>query len=95
MDDGVFQWDDAKAATNFAKHGISFEMAREAFKDPFILEWLDAGQVADEPRFAALAMIEQRVLFIAYAIRGDTIRIISARRAEAFERRRYADDNQT
>ena len=95
MDDGVFQWDDAKAAANVAKHGISFEMAREAFKDPFIMEWLDNSQAADEPRFAALAMVEQRVLFIAYAIGGETIRIISARRAEPFERRRYADDNQT
>lgn len=94
MDD-VFQWDEAKAAANFAKHGIGFEMAREAFKDPFILEWLDDSQAADEPRFAALAMVEQRVLFIAYTIRGETIRIISARRAVAFERRRYADDNQT
>ncbi|WP_238184209.1 BrnT family toxin, partial [Methylobacterium trifolii] len=95
IDDGAFQWDDAKAATNLAKHGITFEMAREAFKDPFILEWSDDSQTADEPRFAALAMVEQRVLFVAYAIRGEAIRVISARRAEAFERRRYADDNRT
>lgn len=95
MDDGEFQWDDAKAAANVAKHGITFEMACLAFEDPLILEWLDSSQAADELRFACLAMVEQRVLAIAYTMRGDAIRIISARRAEAFERRRYADDNQS
>ena len=41
MNDGAFEWDDLKAASNFAKHGITFEMARDAFNDPFGLEWSD------------------------------------------------------
>jgi uncharacterized DUF497 family protein len=43
MDHGEFQWDDTKAAKNYAKHSVTFEAAREAFKDPFALEWPDDG----------------------------------------------------
>jgi uncharacterized protein len=93
MDDGAFQWDDAKAAKNYAKHGVTFEAARDVFKDPFALDWIDDGQDEGEQRFATLGMVESRLLFVAYATRGDTIRIISARLAEPFERQRYHDKN--
>lgn len=94
MDDGAFQWDDAKAAENFAKHHVTFEAARDGFKDPFALDWPDDRQSADEQRFVSLAMVEGRLLFIAYTMRGEAIRIISARLAEPYERRRYHDDNE-
>jgi uncharacterized DUF497 family protein len=92
MNDGTFQWDDAKAAANYAKHGVTFEAAREVFKDPFALDWLEDDQ-QDEQRFATLGMVEGRLLFAAYAMRGDVIRIISARLPEPFERRRYHEEN--
>lgn len=95
MDDGQFQWDDRKAAANLAKHNISFEMARDAFRDPFALDWSDETQDPTEPRFSLLGMVEGRLLFVGYTVRGDCIRIITARRAEPFERRRYHDENQT
>ena len=95
MNDGDFQWDDAKAARNYAKHSITFEAARSVFDDPYVLDWVDDGQDEGEQRFAALGMVEGRLLFVAYAIRGDSIRIISARRATPFERRRYHDQHQT
>jgi uncharacterized DUF497 family protein len=91
----MFEWDAHKAAENSAKHRITFEMARDVFDDPFVVEWPDDAQDAGEQRFAALGMVEGRILFVAYTMRGDTIRIISARRAEPFERRRYHDENQT
>jgi uncharacterized protein len=91
MNDGTFQWDDAKAAANYAKHGVTFEAAREVFKDPFALDWLE--DEAGEPRFATLGMIEGRLLFVAYSMRGEVIRIISARLPEPFERRRYHEEN--
>jgi uncharacterized protein len=94
MKDGAFQWDDTKAATNFAKHGITFEAARDAFTDPFALEWADDGQDEGEQRFALLGMVEGRLLFVAYTMRGGSIRIISARLPEPFERRKYHDDNE-
>jgi len=95
MNDGKFQWDDRKAATNHAKHHITFEMARDAFRDPFALDWSDETQDATEQRFSLLGMVEGRLLFVGYTMRGDCIRIITARRAEPFERRRYHDENQT
>ncbi len=95
MNDGKFQWDDRKAATNHAKHHITFEMARDAFHDPFALDWSDPTQEATEQRFSLLGMVEGRLLFVGYTLRGECIRIITARRAEPFERRRYHDENQT
>jgi uncharacterized protein len=93
--DGNFEWDDEKAEFNLRKHGITFAMARDVFDDPFILEWTNDSQSHDEIRFGALGMVEQRILFVAFAMRGDTIRIISARQAVAIERRRYHHENQT
>jgi len=95
MDDGAFQWDNAKAARNYAKHNVTFEAARDVFDDPFVLEWFDDGQTDGEQRFTALGMVEGRLVLVAYTLRGDAIRIISARLAERFERRRYHDENQT
>jgi uncharacterized protein len=73
-----FEWDDAKAASNFRRHRITFDQAREVFADPFAVEWIDEGQDEREQRFSALGMAENRLLFVAYAMRGHTIRIISA-----------------
>lgn len=70
-------------------------MAREVFDDPFVVDWADRAQDAREDRFAALGIADQRLLFVAYAIRGDLIRIISARRAEPFERKVYHEENQS
>jgi uncharacterized protein len=93
MNDGAFQWDDTKAAKNYAKHGVTFEAARDVFDDPFALDWLDEGQDEGEPRFVTLGIVEGRLLFVVCTMRGDAIRIISARLAEPFERRRYHDEN--
>jgi uncharacterized protein len=93
MQDDEFEWDDAKAALNRQTHGVSFEMARDAFRDAFAVEWEGTAQGAPEQRFAMLGMIEHRLLFVAYTLRDDRIRIISARRGEPHERRRYHDEN--
>ncbi len=93
MDDGIIQWDDAKAIANVERHGVTFEAAREAFKDPFALDWLDESEDYGEDRFAFIGMAENRLLFVAYTMRGESIRMISARLAEPFERRRYHEEN--
>jgi uncharacterized protein len=95
MKDDDFEWDDAKAVSNLRDHRITFEMARDVFADPFIVEWLDEGHDDNEQRFAALGMVETRLLFVSYTMRGAAIRIISARRAEPWERRRYHNENET
>ena len=93
MQDDDFEWDDDKAAQNWRDHAVSFEMARDAFQDPFAVEWEDAGQDAREPRYGMIAMLENRLLFVGYTIRGERIRIITARKAEPHERRRYHEEN--
>jgi uncharacterized protein len=90
-----FEWDDAKAESNRRRHKITFEQARELFADPFIVDWIDEGHDEHEQRYNALGMVENRLLFVAYTIRENAIRIISARRAEPFELRRYHEENET
>ncbi|MEW6660123.1 MAG: BrnT family toxin [Thermodesulfobacteriota bacterium] len=93
MHDAAFEWDESKAAKNYAAHGVSFEAAREVFKDPFAIEWLDAREHYGEDRFVIIGMAEGRLLYVAYTMRDEVIRIISARRAEPHERRRYHEEN--
>jgi uncharacterized DUF497 family protein len=95
MKDAEFEWDDAKAALNWRNHGVSFEMAREVFKDTFAIEWFDDRHSDVEERFVRIGMVEGRLLFVVYTLRGERVRIISARQAEPHERRRYHNENQT
>lgn len=53
-------------------------MAREAFRDDFAGEWIDKGKTATEERFSLLGMVGKRLLFVAYTLRGERIRIVSA-----------------
>jgi uncharacterized protein len=93
MIDDEFQWDDSKAASNYAKHGVSFENAKLAFNDLFSLEKIDDREWYGEERLTIIGMVHGRILFVVYTMRGDAIRIISARGAEPEEERDYYDYN--
>jgi uncharacterized DUF497 family protein len=93
MDDGRFQWDDAKAASNRAKHSVSFEKARLVFDDVFSIGWLDNSEDYGEDRFVILDMAEGRLLYVVYTMRGESARVISARGAQPNEQRRYHEQN--
>ena len=93
MPDDAFEWDENKAANNYAVHGVSFEAAKEVFKDPFAVEWLDDREPYGEDRFVIIGMAAGRLLYVAYTMRGDIMRIISARGSEPYERRRYHEEN--
>ncbi len=93
MDDGHYQWDDAKAASNFTKHGVTFEAARDVFKDPFAIELIDDREEYGEDRFLLIGMARQRLLVVVYTMRDERIRLISARGAEPIEQRRYHEQN--
>jgi uncharacterized DUF497 family protein len=93
--DAKFEWDDVKAVTNQADHGITFDMARLVFRDPFALDWLDESDNHGEDRFAVIGMVEERLLYVAFTMRRERARIISARLAEPKERRRYHEENNT
>jgi uncharacterized DUF497 family protein len=93
MNDGKFQWDDRKAASNVVDHGVTFDAARDVFKDPFAVEQLDDRENYGEDRFTIIGIAGERLLFVAYAMRGESIRIISARSAEPHEQREYHEQD--
>ena len=87
-----FEWDPAKAASNLAKHGVSFEEASTSFDDPLggILD--DPRHSVAEVRYILLAMSDRgRLLATMFTERGDVIRLISARRATRAEHRSYEE----
>ena len=83
-----FEWDDAKERANKRKHGVDFQAAARVFLDPYLIEFDDAG-AGDELRFNAIGLVDNRMLFVSYTMRGDVVRIISARGAEPHEKRKY------
>jgi uncharacterized protein len=93
MQDDDFEWDDAKASENLARHGVSFGAASLAFDDAFAVVRGDRRQDYDEERFILLGMVQARLLAVSYTLRGERVRIISARFAEPQERRRYHEEN--
>jgi uncharacterized DUF497 family protein len=88
-----FEWDEAKAGANYAKHRISFETAIRVFDDAFAIERLDDRKDYGEDRYSILGMVDGRLLYVAYTMREGIVRIISARGAEPYERRQYHEDN--
>ena len=93
MQDDFFEWHDAKAAENLAEHGVAFEAAREVFGDPFAIDWLDDRRDYGEARFVIIGMAAGRLLYVAYTMREERIRIISARGAEPVEQRFYHEES--
>ena len=83
-----FEWDSAKELANRKKHGVDFRMAAKVFLDPFVIEFDDLDATG-ELRFNAIGLVDGRMLFVIYTIRGDVVRIISARGAESHEKRKY------
>jgi uncharacterized protein len=94
MKGGSFEWDDAKAKSNYAKHGVSFEFARGVFKDAFAIERIDQRFSYEEERFVIIGMVEEDLLSVAYVARDKRIRLISARRATRVEWNDYFTRNQ-
>jgi len=70
MANSEFEWDNRKAAANFAKHGVSFDKAREVFNDPFAVDRLDDRADYGEQRFVIIGMVDGRLLFVSYTMRG-------------------------
>ena len=84
-----FEWDSAKERANRKKHGVGFRAAAKVFLDPYVIEFDDLAAAAGEPRCNAIGLVDGRMLFVAYTMRGDVVRIISARGAEPHEKRKY------
>lgn len=77
-----FEWDDSKAWTNATKHKVSFEEASTVWTDPFAQIAPDPDHSTEEIREWIIGTsYQQRVLVIVYTGKGESIRIISARKA--------------
>jgi len=87
-----FEWDEAKAEANQAKHGVSFEEARTVFEDQFFVDFYDPDHSDDEHRYIIVGESGSgRLLVVAYTERGSTVRLISARRATRREKKAYEE----
>jgi uncharacterized protein len=87
-----FAWDDAKAAENQRKHGVSFEEATTVFADENARLKHDPDHSQEEDRFILLGFSAKLRLLIvchAYGESDEVIRIISSRKAVPNERRQY------
>ncbi len=88
-----FEWDNNKARTNLAKHGVSFEEASTVFADPLSLTIPDPAHSQAEDRFIILGQSHRRLLLVVvHTERGDKLRLISARRASRNERKQYEEN---
>lgn len=87
-----FAWDDSKAQANVRKHGVSFEQARVAFRDPFGVEVVDDRFDYGEDRFVLIAMAGGRLLTVVYAEAHDVHRLIAAWPSTKAERDAYAEN---
>ena len=88
-----FEWDSSKAASNQEKHKVSFDEARSVFFDEYAQQFYDYESSDEEDRFLMLGKsAKSRILMVVHCERdnGETIRIISARKATAKERKFYS-----
>lgn len=85
-----FEWDPRKARLNQRKHGVSFEEAVTVFYDPLSATLDDADHSVGEQRLITVGFSSRgRLLFVSHTERGKALRIISARPATAYERKRH------
>ncbi|MBN3876568.1 MULTISPECIES: BrnT family toxin [unclassified Nostoc] len=85
-----FEWDENKAESNFLKHGIEFEEAVTVFADPYLLFTEDSSHSQGEEREWAIGEIEDgSIVVVVFTMRGERIRIISARKATKKECQQY------
>ena len=83
-----FEWDSVKNQHNIEKHGIDFTDAVRIFERP-TLTVVDNRRNYGEKRIAAMGTIEDVILYVVYTVRDGIRRIISARRANRRERKKY------
>ncbi len=89
-----FEWDENKNVENVRKHGIRFEIAIQSFDDELAVPFSDPEHsTIGELRYALLGMCEIGLVFVNFTIRGDSYRIISARKASKRMQEIYAEND--
>ena len=84
-----FEWDESKSDACFSERGFDFAFAARVFFDPDRLVELDDRRVYGEERYQVIGAIESRLYVVVYTPRQETVRIISARKANQREVRYY------
>ena len=84
-----FQWDMHKATINRQKHHVTFEKACEVFFDPFL--YPTTGEIVDEELWEGVIGMthDWQLFYVAYTLRDDVIRLISARRTTTIQKQQY------
>jgi len=87
-----FEWNREKARSNLRKHGVSFDEAKSVFYDEFAIQFDDTDEPSQEERFLMLGLSNNlHILMVCHCERhsGESIRIISARKATKTESKFY------
>lgn len=86
-----FQWDQGKSDACFRDRGFDFAYAVSAFGDPNRVVRQDTRHVYGEKRYQLIGRVDRRLFVLVYTHRHGDTRIISARKANQREVRRYED----
>lgn len=84
----MFEWDDEKRQHNLAKHGVDFLYAAQIFAGD-VVKIVDDRQDYGETRYLALGTMGDEIFAVVYTMRGENVRLISARKARKKEYERY------
>ncbi len=88
-----FEWDRRKAASNFSKHGVSFEEAITVFVGPLARIFDDEDHSVEEQREIIVGhSTKERLLVVCFTLQGESVRIFSARKATRREQKDYEEN---
>lgn len=91
----IFEWDDAKSEACWNERGFDFAYAAHAFFDPARQISQDTRHSYGEDRYQLMGMVEGRLFMVVYTPRAQSLRIISARKANTREVQRYENRKTT
>jgi len=90
-----FQWDEGNTDKSWLRHKVSWTECEEAFFNNPLLVLMDERHSGTEKRYYALGKTNAaRLLFVAFTLRGDLIRVVSAREMSRRERKEYGNAEQ-
>ncbi len=87
-----FEWHSEKSEDCFQNRGFDFAYATRTFLDPCRTVRKDDRYDYEESRFILMGKIDSRLFNVVYTMRDDTIRIISARKANSREAKIYEEN---
>jgi len=91
--DGDFEWDHAKAIDNVQKHAVKFMDAAQVFRDDDRIEQESPPGDDSERRWKSVGQVGNVVITVIFTLRGEHVRLISARKASRRERREYGSSS--